>query len=1328
MALPDGIITSSASVYEDTGIGNPAPSIRSDGMGEWWYLPAETWGVVGDFTFTYDVFFPASASRDIANFAFWVNSPGATADGFMFRLDTGDDAYTFGKVTGGAHSAALSGVTNAVTPAIAPRGVWLRTVITATGTVVRAVTTRLDTDAVIRDATIDLAPHIDARWPTSGTFGQKQDGAGAAEGHRWDNLTLAGGPSWPAAVGSTTPSSYGTAQYGTSVYGLSAGVPLVNASPAVQFPADVVRGAVGVSVPLLAAPATVHTPDNVFIRSTTVHPPSVGFTAPTTNVGANLLAAPATVRSPATLATSLVATPLVTTSVSLFAPSRTSSNTVAVPQITTTPALLLPSAVPGTRSFTANLVTAPSSVHTPTGVARGAVSLSTLLVAAPATLQAPATLRGTVTAVAPTVAAPASVASPAVANRQLAATHFVTAQPTLQAPAVQPGVRSFTANLLAAPATPRTPSTTTTRTLVAQTLAASATLHAPTTAAGATTIGAQAVAAPATVVSPSMAVSGVSVGAQHLATTATLHGATVAPGAVSVTTDPVIATATLHPAGVGVGAVAAQVDLLAAPAALHEPATAAGSVNPVAQRIVTSTSVFSPAATAAYSLTVANHPAPSTLYAPQARSIVAAPLVAAPTTVLDPAAAATATVAVPVVAAAAAVLQPSVGTGGVTVAPQLLSAPSTLRTPASAPGAVTAAVDLLAAPATLRQHGAVPGGVAVAAQYLATATTFHAPSTTVGGVSIGVELLAAPATGLLPTTRPGPVSVTAEHLAAPTSLHTPATSVGAIVVNTPHVGAAATVASPGASAESVGSGFPLVQAGSIVRLPQTYATVEVPLLVTGGGEGFVEVFSEPFDVVGPVPATVAVTTSGDFYESTPKVSLIGERTWLWWRSVSGASVVLTTPVQATDVDVTMRVGDIGPTGGNHYGGPGVRINADGTGGFYVEVGASATAGVGSGYVRFRTPAETVTVSDFVGIGAVVYQTRIQALGSDVRAKVWIDGQPEPTEWTFTTTDISSTGTGVHAGGYTSSNRRLYFDDLVVSTLQSSGGPVHTPAAASQSLLVVDRLLTPSVVLDPGATTSTQVAALTVEAGATLHTPQMGSGVVGIQAPLLPTVTIVRHPAAAVGAAMPVALRVNAPAQVLDPGATTGGVSLAAQRLLAPATVRSPGLLPGPISVQASALATSSSVHTPAASVGAAIATVPLLAAPATLHGATVQAGGIALTVDLLTTTSVVHEAGVEATAAIDITVLSVSAEIHEPGLFSGAVTILVPHLQDGAEVFSPLTVRFYVRGPARGTTTGVRSMQAVPVGKVAQASMGRATPANPEPREMPPSDRPSRST
>ena len=187
-----------------SGLGVPSPgvyldgaSLRSSGGGDWWYFEDPAWSVVGDFDITYDVSWPANnASRDIANFGFWMkqtssDSPTTTVSGHMFRLDSHTASAGFYGVYRGAHDGGTSGVV--VTGALASGGNMIAPVgsgstyrvnLTAVGDLITATVTRLS------DNTVTVAT---VRIPRGqyGTFGEKHDGAGSPQGHRWDNFRLA---------------------------------------------------------------------------------------------------------------------------------------------------------------------------------------------------------------------------------------------------------------------------------------------------------------------------------------------------------------------------------------------------------------------------------------------------------------------------------------------------------------------------------------------------------------------------------------------------------------------------------------------------------------------------------------------------------------------------------------------------------------------------------------------------------------------------------------------------------------------------------------------------------------------------------------------------------------------------------------------------------------------------------------------------------------------------------------------------------------------------------------------------------------------------------
>lgn len=182
--LPPMIKTTGVSL--DTSYGNG--SLRSDGQSEWWYFTEPKWNVGNSFTLSYELYFPPESTvRDIANLGFWITEPGPAANGYMLRMDTGT-ASAFYKVTDGDHTVMAGSVGNSWT-AGPLKGVRYRVVLRVAGDkMLSCIMYNADTGA----AYASVAPFTFDSGNRAGTFGQKQDGAGAVEGHRWDNFVLNG--------------------------------------------------------------------------------------------------------------------------------------------------------------------------------------------------------------------------------------------------------------------------------------------------------------------------------------------------------------------------------------------------------------------------------------------------------------------------------------------------------------------------------------------------------------------------------------------------------------------------------------------------------------------------------------------------------------------------------------------------------------------------------------------------------------------------------------------------------------------------------------------------------------------------------------------------------------------------------------------------------------------------------------------------------------------------------------------------------------------------------------------------------------------------------
>lgn len=170
----------------DNTFGNPAGSMRSSGNAtDWWYLTDSKW-TRSNFSITYDTYIN-SGTREISNFNTWVTSPGATSNGYMFRLDTIGASVGWYTVSGGNHSTRINSTVTVGGGFAATPGKWYRTTLTgnsATGTLTSSVVDTTNSTVVYADS------HTVATG-ASGVFGKKQD-ALAGPGHYIDNIVLAG--------------------------------------------------------------------------------------------------------------------------------------------------------------------------------------------------------------------------------------------------------------------------------------------------------------------------------------------------------------------------------------------------------------------------------------------------------------------------------------------------------------------------------------------------------------------------------------------------------------------------------------------------------------------------------------------------------------------------------------------------------------------------------------------------------------------------------------------------------------------------------------------------------------------------------------------------------------------------------------------------------------------------------------------------------------------------------------------------------------------------------------------------------------------------------
>ncbi|MEN9506354.1 MAG: Carbohydrate binding domain [Actinomycetota bacterium] len=230
-------ISGNVSIVSD--FGNPGNSLRSDGRGPFWYFGGPSFGSVsGDFDVSTDLYFTDSTARDIANLGFWITNPGSAPTGYMFRAQTINGESGFYSVNNGSWTR-LSG--NADGPLDA--NTWYRVRLTAVGSSVTGIVTRLRDNAVVSSRTLTMPP-----GNRSGVFGQVGDGAGSSTGHRWDNFTIYQGDT--AAVWNDQPNAYSGSGYmqldGSAGTGRAARTVAVNAVSGQTYTASAwVRAASG---------------------------------------------------------------------------------------------------------------------------------------------------------------------------------------------------------------------------------------------------------------------------------------------------------------------------------------------------------------------------------------------------------------------------------------------------------------------------------------------------------------------------------------------------------------------------------------------------------------------------------------------------------------------------------------------------------------------------------------------------------------------------------------------------------------------------------------------------------------------------------------------------------------------------------------------------------------------------------------------------------------------------------------------------------------------------------------------------------------------------
>jgi hypothetical protein len=178
-------IVGSSDVYVTNDYGNPGNSLRSDGNDAWWTSNDDFGSINGNFDLSYDIYFPASSSRDISNFGFWLKDNQVNTNGYAFRVQSangnGSDSG-FWTVSNGFLGSRLTSMTS-FNPL--PRSTWYTIRLTGVGSTVNVEITNTADGSQYFSGSINLPSGSRAGW-----FGHIEDNQQASVGHRLDNLTL----------------------------------------------------------------------------------------------------------------------------------------------------------------------------------------------------------------------------------------------------------------------------------------------------------------------------------------------------------------------------------------------------------------------------------------------------------------------------------------------------------------------------------------------------------------------------------------------------------------------------------------------------------------------------------------------------------------------------------------------------------------------------------------------------------------------------------------------------------------------------------------------------------------------------------------------------------------------------------------------------------------------------------------------------------------------------------------------------------------------------------------------------------------------------------
>jgi hypothetical protein len=152
-----------------------------------------------------------------------------------------------------------------------------------------------------------------------------------------------------------------------------------------------------------------------------------------------------------------------------------------------------------------------------------------------------------------------------------------------------------------------------------------------------------------------------------------------------------------------------------------------------------------------------------------------------------------------------------------------------------------------------------------------------------------------------------------------------------------------------------------------------------------------------------------------------------------------------TAAPSADVDLYVDVATSAlATGASLFGGPVARWTGNTTGWYQARIEFTTAAAIVLS-LRKRLPGGETQLADYTTglthVAGTFYRTRLQVIGSTLRAKVWPVGQPEP-GWQLAATDTDLTAAGAIGtrsfsnAGNTNVNPQLRYDNLTLANPQT----------------------------------------------------------------------------------------------------------------------------------------------------------------------------------------------------------------------------------------------------------------------------------------------------